>query len=85
MIVGIIDNISKSFSPEEEGENKTELVEPTDYKNGVLYFDCVGEQFAKSISAWLGKNKKKYVDAIAPHYSSGGLNAGLKGYIVVVS
>ncbi|MDD3019794.1 MAG: hypothetical protein PHX61_02285 [Alphaproteobacteria bacterium] len=82
--MGVIDDITKSFSPEED-EKKTDIIEPVDYKNGVLYFDCTGEQFTTSLSAWLGKNKKLYVDAIAPHYSSGGLNAGLKGYIVVVS
>lgn len=84
-----LDDLLQTFNSE-HGPEPTEkpLIEPIDYGNGVLYFDCIREQFAKSLSAWLGKHKNAVAVGLAPNLSNegGGQSAycEVRGYIVLV-
>lgn len=85
--MGALDDILKSIAPEQEPQQDT-LVDPIDYGNGVLYFDCIREQFAKSLSVWIGAHENAIVVAVAPNmenYASGTQHGTLflRGYIVV--
>lgn len=56
--------------------------EPTDYNNGVFYFNVRGEVFAGALSTWIAKHPDYKVVTVAPDDRCGyGLTCG---YIVVV-
>lgn len=86
--MGTFDDLLKSIAPQEEQQSETALVDPIDYGNGVLYFDCIRDRFAKSLSAWIGAHKNAIVVAVAPNLSNEGggpsPHCEVRGYIVVV-
>lgn len=83
--MGALEDLLKQISPKDNEQSQDVLVEPTDYGNGVLYFDCIREQFAKSLSAWIGAHKNAIVVAVAPNLVDGAnSNSTIRGYIVVV-
>jgi hypothetical protein len=77
---GILDNLMKDGTEEED---TNEIVTPKSYGNGVFYFGCIREQFAKSLSAWLGKTTFN-ITALAPIISNGGMGCWIRGYLVIV-
>lgn len=82
------EDLLKQIAPQNNEQSETTLVDPIDYGNGVLYFDCIRDQFAKSLSAWIGVHKNDVVVAVAPNFNGGDSNIvdrlNLRGYIVVV-
>lgn len=57
------------------------IVKPTDYGNGVYYFPCHGEKFAKSLSFFLSDGTK-YIQGITGDGS--GARGSDAGFFVVI-
>ena len=66
-----------------ENANKTQIVLPTDYTNGVYYFPVVSAEFGNSLAAFLHKNPCDLKAIAADDWSSHGVTIGY--FVVCVS
>jgi hypothetical protein len=46
------------------GSNASVVYSPTNYDNGVVYFSCVGAEFAHSLSVYLSSHQNLKVEAM---------------------
>lgn len=83
MIIGLVVIICGCTTASDRNEvGNTEIINPIDYGNGVLYFPCVESKFANSLSDYLLANPSLRVDAISGD-GTGGYGYDL-GYFVVI-
>jgi hypothetical protein len=57
---------------------------PVDYRNGVLYFPCVGSDFGNALSAYRGSHPNTRVEGLTTTESSDP-NITINGHFVVVA
>jgi len=69
-----------------ENVNPAPVIKVTDHKNGVYYFDAVGDNYMNTLSAFISTHPElRYVSATSDNRGVGGVydSSRTQGYIVV--